>query len=290
MDIREIELYAEEMRILNLRVCRNGEVILKRDWDDEMRRNQYSASKSFTSAAVGIACREGLLDLEERLCDAFAGELPENPSENLQKATVRNLLTMCLGQKEAWLMGEQRPRMQEEDWVRFCLSRPFEAEPGTEFVYNNVGPYLAGILVQRRAGCDLVDYLMPRLFSPLGIRRTVWEVDPQGFTFGAGGLFLCVTELMRFGQLLLQEGNWNGKQLIPAEYVREASRVQVENGAEGYGYLFWRGPYDSFRADGKYGQLSIVLPHKNAVIAVNAESRDAGSMMKRCMDVIVPQL
>ena len=111
MDIREIELYAEEMRILNLRVCRNGEVILKRDWDDEMRRNQYSASKSFTSAAVGIACREGLLDLEERLCDAFAGELPENPSENLQKATVRDLLTMCLGQKEAWLMGEQRPRM-----------------------------------------------------------------------------------------------------------------------------------------------------------------------------------
>ena len=72
--------------------------------------------------------------------------------------------------------------------------------------------------------------------------------------------------------------------------MREASRAQVENGAEGYGYLFWRGPYQSFRADGKYGQLSIVLPEKNAVIAVNAESRDAGSMMKRCMDVIVPQL
>ena len=146
------------------------------------------------------------------------------------------------------------------------------------------------MLVQRRAGCSLVEYLMPRLFAPLGIRRTVWEVDPKGNTFGAGGLFLSVTELMRFGQLLLQEGSWNGKQLIPSEYVREASRAQVENGAEGYGYLFWRGPYQSFRADGKYGQLSIVLPEKNAVIAVNAESRDAGSMMKRCMDVIVPQL
>ena len=131
---------------------------------------------------------------------------------------------------------------------------------------------------------------MPRLFAPLGIRRTVWEVDPQGFTFGAGGLFLSVTELMRFGQLLLQEGMWNGKQIIPAEYVREASCVQADNGAEGYGYLFWRGPYNSFRADGKYGQLAIVLPEKDAVIAINAESRDAGSMMKRCMDVIVPQL
>ena len=290
MDIREIDQYAEEMRILNLRVCRGGEIIVKRDWDGEIRRNQYSASKSFTSAAVGIACREGLLRLDEKLCDVFEEEIPSQPSENLQKAVVRDLLTMCLGQKEGWLMGEQRPVMEEEDWVRFCLSRPFETEPGTTFVYNNAGPYLAGILVQRRAGCSLVDYLMPRLFAPLGIRRTVWEVDPQGFTFGAGGLFLCVTELMRFGQLLLQEGMWNGKQLIPAEYVREASRVQADNGAEGYGYLFWRGPYNSFRADGKYGQLAIVLPDKNAVIAINAESRDAGSMMKRCMDVIVPQL
>ena len=290
MDIREIDQYAEEMRILNLRVCRGGEIIVKRDWDGEIRRNQYSASKSFTSAAVGIACREGLLSLDEKLCDVFAEEIPDQPSENLQRALVRDLLTMCLGQKEGWLMGEQRPVMEEEDWVRFCLSRPFETEPGTTFVYNNAGPYLAGILVQRRAGCSLVDYLMPRLFAPLGIRRTVWEVDPQGFTFGAGGLFLCVTELMRFGQLLLQEGMWNGKQLIPAEYVREASRIQADNGAEGYGYLFWRGPYNSFRADGKYGQLAIVLPDKDAVIAINAESRDAGSMTKRCMDVIVPQL
>lgn len=290
MDIREIEQYAEKMQILNLRVCVNGEVTVKRDWDGEIRRNQYSASKSFTGAAVGIACGEGLLSLEEKLCDAFREEIPDQPPENLQKARVRDLLTMCLGQKEAWLMGEQRPVMEADDWVRFSLSRPFEAEPGTEFVYNNVGPYLAGVLVQRRAGCSLVDYLMPRLFAPLGIRRTVWEVDPKGNTFGAGGLFLSVTELMRFGQLLLQEGSWNGRQLIPAEYVKEASRAQVENGAEGYGYLFWRGPYQSFRADGKYGQLSIVLPEKNAVIAVNAESRDAGSMMKRCMDVIVPQL
>ena len=290
MDIQEIDLHADKMRIMNLRICRGGELIVKKDWDEEMRRNQYSASKSFTSAAVGIACREGIMDLGERLCDAFREEIPEQPSENLQKATVRDLLTMCLGQKESWLMGGQRPCMQEKDWVRFCLSRSFETEPGTEFVYNNVGPYLAGILVQRRAGCDLIHYLTPRLFQPLGIRRTVWEVDPFGFTFGAGGLFLCVTELMKFGQLMLQKGNWNGKQIIPEEYVDAASCVQVDNGAEGYGYLFWRGPYNSYRADGKYGQLAIMLPDQDAVIAINAESRDAGSMMKRCMDVIVPQL
>ena len=115
MDIREIEQYAEKMRILNLRVCVNGEVTVKRDWDGEIRRNQYSASKSFTSAAVGIACGEGLLSLEEKLCDAFREEIPDQPPENLQKARVRDLLTMCLGQKEAWLMGEQRPVMETDD-------------------------------------------------------------------------------------------------------------------------------------------------------------------------------
>jgi len=290
MDIDKIQQKAEEMRILNLGVMKDGKILLKKDWDGEIRRNQYSASKSFTSIAVGMACKEGLLSLDEKLCEAFEEEMPDNPSSFLCRATVRDLLTMCLGQDSAYLMGEQRPLMEEKDWVRFTLSRPFTQEPDTHFLYNNAGPYLAGILVQRRAGCDLVHYLMPRLFEPMGIRRPVWETDPLGYTFGAGGLFLCMTELMKFGQLLLQEGNWEGRQLVPSAYIKEASVKQVDNGKEGYGYLFWRGPYDSYRADGKYGQLAIVLPEKNAVIAINAESRDAEEMMNCCMDTIVPQL
>ena len=242
-----------------------------------------------TSAAVGIAQKEGLLSLDERLCEAFKNDIPEDPCENLKKATVRDLLTMSLGQDKPCLMGGSRLTLQETDWVRYCLSRPFPYEPGKRFVYNNAGPYLAGILVQRRCGCNLADYLYPRLFQPLGIRRTCWEPDPQGNTFGAGGLFLGVSELARFGQLLLQDGNWDGHQLIPADYIREASSVQVDNGSFGYGYLFWRGPWDSYRADGKYGQLAIVLKKENAVIAVNAESRDP-QMMERCMNVIMPQL
>lgn len=290
MDLSAIEERAQKMGILNLRVMKDSQMIAEKDWEEEVRRNQYSASKSFTSVAVGIAAKEGLLGLDEKLCDAFKEEVPKNPSVHLEKATVRDLLTMSLGQDQPYLMGGQRPHMKEADWVSYSLSRPFVKDPGEEFMYNNVGPYLAGILVQRRSGCDLLQYLQPRLLDPLGIRRTVWEVDPMGNTFGAGGLFLCVSELMKFGQLLLQEGNWNGKQIVSAEYVRELSRVQMENGQDGYGYLFWRGPYNSYRADGKYGQFSIVLPDQNTVIAINAESKNATEMMNCCMDVIVPQL
>lgn len=290
MDISAIEKRAEEMRILNLRVLKDGKLILKRDWDVETRRNLYSVSKSFTSIAVGIAQKEGLLSLDEKLCDIFREEIPTNPSLFLQKAVVRDLLTMGLGQEKPDLMEEHRTFIKEKSWVKYCLSLPFTSEPGTRFMYSNVGPYLAGMLVQRRAGCDLIHYLMPRLFEPLEIRRTVWETDADGFIFGSSGLFLCVTELLRFGQLLLQEGNWNGRQIVPAEYIREASGIRIDNQSEGYGYLFWRGPYDSYRADGKYGQLAIILPKRHAVIAVQAESRDASSMMNCCMDTIVPQL
>ena len=273
MNREEFDRAAQEYRVLNIIVRRDGETVFRADYDGEIRRNQYSVTKSFTSAAVGIAQKEGLLSLDERLTDAFRDDLPAHVSENLRQATVRDLLTMCLGQDRGFLMGEQRPFLPETDWVKYSLALPFVHAPGTVFQYNNVGPYLAGVLVQRRAGCTLDRYLTPRLFAPLGIIAPTWETDPMGYSFGAGGLFLCVSELLRFGELLLAGGKWNGRQLIPADYIAEASSKQVENGGEGYGYLFWRGAHNTYRADGKYGQYAIVLPDDNVVIAVNAECR-----------------
>lgn len=172
MNLEGFKEKAGTLGVLGVVVTQDGEEKAKYLWDEECRRNVYSASKSFTSCAVGFAVQEGLISLDEKLVDAFADDLPEEVSENLAKATVKDLLTMCLGQENGNLMGAQRPQYEEEDWVKMSLAIPFVYEPGTHFVYNNVGPYLAGILVQRRSGCrDLVDYLMPRLFRPLGIRR-----------------------------------------------------------------------------------------------------------------------
>ena len=280
----------ESLRLIGVMVSQHGRLRMKYNWDDDCRRNVYSASKSFTSAAVGIAQREGLIRLDERLVDAFREDLPESVGPELEAATVRDLLTMCLGQPEAALMGGQRPFYREDDWVRLSLALPFRDMPGTRFVYNNVGPYLAGVLIQRRAGCDLVSYLMPRLFGPLGIRRPMWEADPQGYTFGAGGLFLNLPELHRLGLLYLQDGVWEGRRLLDAEWVRESTRRQVDNGSFGYGYLFWMGPQGSARADGKYGQLSIVLRDRDAVISTLAESRHTDEMMDALFGLIASAL
>lgn len=290
MDLEKFSAAAEAIGVLGLKVSQHGTVIAHKTWDEECRRNVYSASKSVTSCAVGFAVQEGLLSLEERLVDAFPQDLPEAISENLERATVRDLLTMCLGQEHGELMGAQRPLYKERDWVKLALSFPFTDAPNTKFVYNNVGPYLAGVLVQRRSGCDLVSYLTPRLFEHLGIVRPTWEVDPLGRTFGAGGLFLTLSELHTFGQFYLQNGQWNGKQLLDSEWVKASTSKQVDNGAYGYGYLFWGGEQGTFRADGKYGQLSILCRDKDAVITVVCECRDGAALNRAIFDQLYPQL
>lgn len=290
MDLQELTALAEDMRVLGIIISQNGKQICRKMYEGPIRRNLYSASKSYTSAAVGIAVKEGLLSLDEKLTDLFRADLPDVVSDNLAKATVRDLLTMCLGNDKGFLMGEDRPYYQNRNWVQLALSQPFVHEPGTQFVYNNSGPYLAGLLVQRRAGTDLVHYLMPRLFEPMGIQLPTWETDPWGYTFGAGGLFLTIDEFHRFGELYLGKGCLNGRQLISEEWIRESTSKQVENGKEGYGYLFWRGEHNSYRADGKYGQFTIVFDDRNAVVTITAESRAADGILRMVYDYIYPQL
>ena len=220
MDISEFIEVAKNLNVLGIKITKDGELAAEWHSEPECRRNIYSATKSFTSCAVGFAVQEGLIDLNEKLTEAFSGDMPENIDDNLKSATVRDLLTMCLGQEKGNLMGEQRPLYKEDDWVKMSLAVPFKYRPGTHFVYNNVGPYLAGILVQRRSGCDLVSYLTPRLFSHLGIKRPTWETDPLGNSFGAGGLFLTLSELHKFGLFYLNEGRWNGRQILSEQWIK----------------------------------------------------------------------
>ena len=184
-------------------------------------------------------------------------------------------------------MGEQRPLYEEDNWVKMSLAIPFKYKPGTHFVYNNVGPYLAGILVQRRSGCDLVSYLMPRLFSKLGIKRPTWETDPLGNSFGAGGLFLTLSELHKFGLFYLNKGKWDGKQILSEKWIEESTKA-ADVGY--YGYLFWRGEYKSFRADGKYSQISMILPQKNAVVSFVSECRREDELLRTVYDLVCAKL
>ena len=115
----------------------------------------------------------------------------------------------------------------------------------------------------------------------------MWETDPVGNTFGAGGLFLTLSELHRFGQFYLNKGKWNGKQLLSQEWIKESTKAQD---CAHYGYLFWRGRYNSYRADGKYCQFAIVLEDQDVVISVVAECREGKALMEAIYEEICEKL
>lgn len=288
---------AENLAVRGMRVYQNGELAASYQPEPEQRQNQYSGTKSFTSTAVAFAVQEGLFSLEDAVLDHFGADAPENPSENLKKMKLRHLITMSMGFESPMLMGAQRPKMTEKDWVRYVLRANVVNEPGATFQYNNAGPYLLGILVQRKSGMSLIEYLTPRLFEPLGIQVPQCENDPMGNTFGAGGLQLNVSEFAKLGLLYLQKGVWNGKRLLDEAWVEAASTPQIladegdEEIGHHYGYLFWTMPDGMFRADGKYGQYCIVVPRKNAVIAINSmQLTEEKKVLRAAVRTILPLL
>lgn len=304
MDLRPFlqKVEQEQINMEGILVWQDGQELARHFFRPEYRRNQFSVSKSFTSAAVGFALEEGLFDLNDPVLKYLAADAPKDPSPNLQALTIENLLTMAPGQDKAYLMGTDRPGLEAltNDYVKYSLAKPFPYAPGTHFHYNNAGPYLAGIIIQRLTGMTLVDYLMPRLFTPLGIPRPHWETDPQGMTFGAGGLEISLSELFAFIKLYYDYGMHEGKRILSRAWIETSTSIHSDNSAAygpdeadnrlGYGYLFWRGQHDSFRADGKWAKFAIVLRDKNAIAVLNAHEPRQQLVLDTFWETVYPQL
>lgn len=299
----------QQLNIQSVMVLQHGKVLYS-TWlnggDAQTPHVLNSVSKTFTSAAVGLAISEGLLSLDDKMVSFFPDDLPESPSENLKKVTIRHLLTMNCGHDT-----EPSRRNSTDTWVKTFLAWPVEHEPGTYFCYNSMGTYMLSAIVQKVTGQKVVDYLKPRLFAPLGINVTRWDESPEGINCGGWGLYLKTEDLAKMGQLLLQKGRWNGKQILPKDYVTEATRMQVpcqpswvradkidESGLtpensdwrNGYGYQVWRCRHNAFRADGAGGQYIIVIPEKDAVVINTADLNDMQAEQNLIWDFILPAL
>lgn len=266
----------EEIRMLGIVVLGDGEEVARHMWVKEERTQQFSVTKSFTAAAIGIAVSEGLLAIDDPVKPYLLEDWPSEDEVDrvslarLEKITLRHLITMTHGHGKALLMGPGREAIPKEEWVSHVLRQPIAYEPGERFIYNNAGPYLAGVVLQNAVQMSLVDYLMPRLFDPMGIPEPEWETDGKGRNFGASGMMLTLTEMAKFGQLYLQNGQWKGQQLIPKSWVEASSKDQVEGTNASYGLGFWVGPGNTYRADGKYSQYILMAPDKKAVVAITA--------------------
>lgn len=287
----------ERLAVRGVRVYQNGVLTASYQPEPERRQDQYSGTKSFVATACAFALKEGLFRLEDTVLAHFAADAPAQPSARLCRMKLVHLLTMTMGFAEPLLMGESRYHLAERDWVKYVLRAEVTHEPGAVFQYNNAGPYLLSVLIQRKTGMSLVDYLMPRLFQPLGIERPECENDPLGYSFGASGLQLTVSEFAKLGLLYLQDGCWDGKRILPEGWVAQASqpRIQSDRGddeiGQDYGYLFWNMPDGAYRADGKQEQYCIVWPRKNAVVAVNsAQTEGKKKVLHAVVRTIFPLL
>lgn len=180
------------------------------------RLNIWSVSKPFVAMAAGIAEREGLITLDEYIYPWFEKYFPSNPSENLYKIKIRDLLTMSSGQNDPLFFCDGPERYREKDWVRYFFQNDsFPYTPGTHFVYSNFCSYILSVLLEEKSGTGLLNYLRYRFFEPVGIPNPDWTLCPQGHCMAANGLYLTIDELARFGHLLLHEGSLNGKQIVP---------------------------------------------------------------------------
>lgn len=272
--------------IHSVMVLRHGKVIgeiYPAPFAPHYRHTMYSCSKTFLAATVGLAIADNRLRTDDRVGAILPEVLPDCVSPQLAAMTVHDLLTMTSGITPDWEM-----RNNTDEWLRTYLAKPV-AEPGTKFQYDSMCSYLLAAIVQKVMGKTVLDCLKQRIFKPMNITEVGWEVSPEGYNTGGWGLHIQSESLAKFGLLLLNKGNWQGEQLLPAEWVEQMMTEQQPD--TGYGYHVWACEYPgAWRADGAFGQYILIIPDKDMVIVITECTLTNGATQRRLVwQRLIPQ-
>jgi CubicO group peptidase (beta-lactamase class C family) len=307
---------AQGVTMHSIMVLQHGKVLAERwlnGWTPDSLHTMYSVSKTFTATAVGLAIERGKLKLTDKVISFFPDKLPAEVSDNLAAMTVWDLLTMTAGHDvdhtyEAMRKANEDP---EFDWVKDFLAYPVEHKPGEFYCYNSLATLMLSAIVQEVEKENVFSYLQDRLFEPLHISGINWSETAQGINHGGWGLELKTEDMAKMGQLFLNGGVWNGKQVVPAGWIAEASKKQVDcvpagirqeqlaernltrensDWLQGYCYQMWRTRYNGYRADGARGQFILVFPDKDVVIACTSNSTNTQKELNLIFDNILSVL
>lgn len=286
-----------DIEMHSLMVVRHGHVIAEGWWapySAGQRHLLYSLSKSFTATAVAFAQAEGLLELDDPVVKHFPEFEADITDPRSRAMTIRHVAAMASGHTRE--MAQEALARDRAEPVRGFLLIPPDREPGTVFAYSQPCTYTLASIVQRHAGMPLTEYLRPRLFGPLGIGPVGWQTWPPGRQQGFSGLFARTEDVAKLGQLYLQDGRWDGRQLIPAAWVAEATAQQVGNPErenpdwrQGYGFQFWMARH-GYRGDGAFGQFCVVLPEQDTVVAITACTLDMQAILDALWEHLLPGL
>ncbi len=264
----------QNINLHSILVIRNGYLIHEtyfHPYHRDNAQNIHSCTKSFTSALLGIALNEGKINnLDQKVMEFFPEKKIVNPDPRLEQLSIKHLLTMATGMdwedKSRWYQMRR-----SKDWVETILNTPFKEEPGLVFTYNSGASHLLSAIIQQSTGMTTLDYAQEHLFKPLNM-QVYWGKDPGGITNGAAGLFLKPTDLAKFGFLFLNKGKWDGKQIVPGDWVESSTQkhLAVFPYLTGYGYQWWINSFGGYSARGWGGQYIVVLPKQNMVVVVTS--------------------
>lgn len=266
-------------------VVRDGELAAERYWngtDAGTDQEIFSASKSVTSTLVGIAQELGHLDIDEP-ASTFITEWQGTDSEDV---TIRNLLSNDSGRYYDFQTDYLEMAAAAEDRTAFAIGLGQQHEPGTHWEYNNSAIQTLEAVLERATGQDMEEFAIEHLFEPIGMTSTISR-DAAGNPAAFMGVQASCRDLARFGHLFLEQGNWAGEQVVPADWVEEATSPSQDLNTA-YGYLWWlnadggweqpavgvRGegrfwqdvPLDAYAALGLGGQIVLVLPSQDMVV------------------------
>lgn len=273
------EAKRQHLEFHSLMVVRDGKVAAEwynEPFNSEFPHSVYSVSKSFTSTAIGFAVSEGLVSLDDKVIDLFPDYPPKKKDPRFEKLTVRTLLTMSSGKQPSMFADKGKI-----DWIEDFINSPWVFEPGEKFLYVNENIFMLSAIIKRVSGMSMREFLTPRLFEPLGMNVPYWDTDSNGVEAGGWGLYITTEDFAKVMLCYAQGGKYDGQQVIPEEWAREAGKKQMDNSdngdfpdsVAGYGYCFWKNHIDSdsFRADGLFSQLGMVFPqYKAAVITTSS--------------------
>ena len=281
----------------SIMILRHGKVCLEGWWKPYAPHQPhmlFSLSKSFVSAAIGIAAGEGRLAVTDPLAGFFPEQAECITDDRMRDVTFHDLLCMASGHATC-AAGTMRSD-PDGDYVRGFLASRLTYTPGEHFCYNSGATYMLAAVIRKLTGLNVHEYLQPRLFDPLGIVPGVWDCCPKGTNFGGWGLHLKTEDIAKFAKLLLHQGNHNGQQLIPTDYLAEATKRQSDNSMNeapdwklGYGYQFWRSAH-GFRGDGACGQYAIVVPEKDLAIAITSCIENMQNVLTILWNELIPAL
>lgn len=262
------DLFMQDVLIL-----RHGQVLCGASYDSQILtapKHTFSACKSVTALAIGLLIDDGILHLEDKVADLFEDLATAAVRRRFKNMSVEDLLTMRSG-----VLFSEPEALTETDWIKAFLNSSLKGEPGAEFHYNSLNTYMLSAIVCRKTGKGLLPFLEERLFGPMGITDVLWEKCPMGIEKGGWGLYIRPEDIAKLGQLVMDNGMWQGTRLISQEFIQAATTAHAtpppELGDFNYGYQIWVGrKANAFLFNGMLGQNVLGFRDSGILLVTNA--------------------